>query len=121
MSDNITQIAFEESWDQQLKNWKDLGYFKTEQAAVKLAISIAIYHKLDFENIRLENKKNKYGVGSFDSDLKLKNTVKALYPNYEGQEYKAIELLADAGLKSLSNHIKNNNSLNIKILLSNAS
>ena len=121
MESDLKNIRISEKMDRKLKNMIDLKLLKNEQDGYRLAISLAIFHNLDFEDRKLENRQNKYDAAGVDPDLKFKHAVREIYVHHKNKEYRAIEKLADAGLEILSKHVENNDALNLEELLNNDS
>ena len=115
---DIKNIGLSEKMDIRLKEITS-EYFTKELDGYRFAISLSIFHTLPFKERVLENRKNKYDVGGVDEDFIFRNTVREVFPSEIGEEYKAIEKLADVGVEYLDNYIKKKGYLDVDDIMKN--
>ena len=117
---DIKNIGLSEKMDIKLKEITS-EYFTKELDAYRFAISISIFHKLPFKDRVLDNRINKYAVGGVDEDFIFRNTVREIFPSEYGEEYKAIEKLADVGIEYLNDYVNKNGYLDVDDIMKNES
>jgi hypothetical protein len=102
MSDSDTaNVGLSENMHFKLSQMKEEGIFHEMKDGYRLAIAIAIFHDIDASKLELAQRKNMYDVGGIDEDGIIKSAIRLKYPLHEGQEYKLMEKLADAGMQLL--------------------
>ena len=101
MPDDIQNIGLSERQHQHLQEMTGLGVFTDMQQGYRLGVAIALKNKLDVSSRTLEARKNMYDTGGVDDNFIIRNSIRLLYPEHKGQEYRLMEKLADAGLELL--------------------
>ena len=114
MNKDIANIGLSETSHAHLKEMADLDMFNDLKDGYRLAVTVAIKRGVDATHHKVENRKNMFDVGGVDQNFLLRNSVKLLYPDQEGQEYKYIEKLADLGVGFIyQNFLDNDESLDL--------
>ena len=102
MSESDTaNVGLSEKMHFKLSQMKEEGVFNEMKDGYRLAIATAIFHNIDSSNIELVQRKNMYDVGGIDEGGMIKSAIRLKYPSFEGQEYKLMEKLAEAGMQFL--------------------
>lgn len=104
-----------------LREMADNGIFNDMKDGYRLAASLAIKLGLNADDRILDERKNMYDVGGVDEDFIFRNSIRVIFPNQKGQEYKYLEKLADAGMEILYQNYDENGSLDITSIIENDS
>jgi hypothetical protein len=104
-----------------LREMADNGIFNDLKDGYRLAASLAIKLGLNADDRILDERKNMYDVGGVDEDFIFRNSIRVIFPNQKGQEYKYLEKLADAGMEILYQNYDENGSLDITSIIENDS
>lgn len=91
-------IGLSEEMHMRLRDMHEGGFFNDMKDGYRLAASIAIQRVLDVSDRELVNRKNMYDVGGVDENFIFRNAISEIFPEQEGQEYRHLEKLADAGI-----------------------
>lgn len=101
LESDTANVGLSENMHFKLSQMKEEGIFNEMKDGYRLAVALAIYHDIDVSNLELSQRKNMYDVGGVDEDGIIKSAIRLKYPLYQGQEYKLMEKLADAGMQLL--------------------
>ncbi len=102
---DTANVGLSENMHFKLSQMKEEGIFNEMKDGYRLAIATAIFHDIDVSKVELVQRKNMYDVGGIDENGIIKSTIRLKYPLHEGQEYKLMEKLADAGMQFLDEKI----------------
>lgn len=96
---DLANIGLSEDMRLKLKDMNEAGVFSEMKDGYRLAASIAIKLKFDVEDRDLLNRGNMYDVGGIDDNFIFRNAISEIFPEKQGQEYRYLEKLADAGVE----------------------
>lgn len=116
---DTANIGLSEEMHMKLREMTDANVFTDMQDGYRLAAAVAIRRNLSVSNRQLTNRKNMYDVGGVDEDLVFKNSINLLHPTEQGQEYKYLEKLADAGIELIYDIYDKYGMLDLKEILDN--
>ena len=111
-------IGLSEEMHMKLREMTDNKVFAEMKDGYRLAVSLAMAHRLDVEGEPLNNRKNMYDVGGVDENFIFRNAIRSIYPEQLGQEYKYLEKLADLGVAFLFDNYDENGNLDLENILS---
>lgn len=113
MADDKTTIGVTSAGASVLETLAQRGLFIDQMDAAKFAISLAI--RLNVVPGEMNSAGTKWNVGSFDKEGHLRVALLELYPD-EKAPYRLAEFLIDKGLSLLSEELKANPDLDVRIL-----